>query len=302
MKILKWDGVPRDEKLLVDYAHAEDNPLNRAIGKLLLIAMARRILQPGCKYDYMVILQGPEGRLKSSFFKELAGEDFFEESLTFGADAKKIMENTAGKWLAEIAELSGLNAKDIEHIKALITRTEDWARLAYGYFAESAPRQFVLVGTTNDEVFLRDAPGNRRYLPVGVTDIDIEALRRDREQLFAEAVELEKTYGPLIIPRELEADLNKRRQAVTNIDGSCERLSDYLSEKLSANPDQVFPKDDLYQVMGVDIASGRRPTSKHGKMLAQVTRKFSLRETKRTMNGKRIRVFVRQETTEAGGG
>ena len=299
LKNLKWDGVSRAERLLVDYAHAEDNRLNRAIGKLLLTAMVRRILQPGCKYDYMVILQGKQGCGKSLFCKELAGgSDFHEESMTLAASAKVILEQTPGKWVVEIAELSGLNAKDIDHQKSLITRTEDRARRAYGYFVESAPRQFVLVGTTNEEVFLRDDTGNRRYLPVRVSDIDIEGLKRDREQLLAEAaVELEKTYGPLIIPRELEGDLNQRQKEFTLIDDGLERLSDYISDKLAVNPDRVFLKDDFYEVMGVAT-----PKPIHGKMIAQVTRRFRYGETKRTINGKRVRVFVRQETAETDGG
>ena len=89
LKGLKWDGVSRVERLLVDYAHAEDNPLNRAIAKLLLVAMVRRIFEPGCKFDYMVILQGPQGGGKSTFCRELAGgPDYFEESMTLAASAK----------------------------------------------------------------------------------------------------------------------------------------------------------------------------------------------------------------------
>ncbi len=198
---LRWDGVPRAERLFVDYANADDNAINRAIGKLLLIAMVRRILDPGCKYDYMVILKGLEDLGKSLFCKELAGgSKFFEESLKLNASVEKLMENTAGKWVVEIAELVGLTPKDIEHQKALITRTVDRCRLAYGFLVQDAPRQFVLIGTTNDEAFLYGSTGNRRYLPVWVSTIDIQKLKRDRDQLFAEACELEKTYGPLSCP------------------------------------------------------------------------------------------------------
>ena len=295
LKGLRWDGVPRVERLLVDYAHAEDNLLNRAIAKLLLVAMVRRIFEPGCKFDCMVVLQGPQGCGKSLFCKVLAG-DFFEESMTLAASAKEIMEQTPGKWVVEIAELSGLNAKDVEHQKALVTRTEDRARRAYGYFAESAPRQFVLVATTNESVFLHDATGNRRYLPVRVSNIDIEALKRDREQLLAEAVELEKTHGPLIMPPELTAELIRRQEEVTIVDDARERLNDYITEKLSANPDYMFRKDELFTAMGVTT-----PKSKDGKVLAHSTRQFGMRETKRTINGRRIRVFVRQEAAETEG-
>ena len=123
--------------------------------------MVRRIREPGCKYDYMVILQGPQGCKKSLFCKTLAGgSEFFEESVTLAAGVKQLIENTAGKWVVEIPELVGLTAKDIEHQKALITRTVDRCRAAYGYYAEDVPRQFVFLGTTNEEVFLCDSTGN----------------------------------------------------------------------------------------------------------------------------------------------
>ena len=289
---LKWDGVPRIERLLIDYANAEDNAFNRAIGRLLPIAMVRRIIEPGCKFDYMPILQGPQGCGKSLFCKTLAGgSEFFEESLKLTATPKQLIENTSGKWVVEIAELSGLTAKDIEHQKALITRTVDRCRRSYGYYAEDLPRQFVLIGTTNEEVFLCDSTGNRRYLPVRVADIDIEALKRDREQLLAEAVELEKTHGPLVMPAELTAEVARRQKEVTIVDDASERLYDYISDKLSVDPHYRFQKDELFGVMGVTT-----PKSKDGKVLAHVTCQFGLEEKRPTINGRRVRVFVGQET------
>ena len=197
--------------------------------------------------------------------------------------------------MVEIAELAGLTAKDIEHQKALITRTVDRCRVCLRLFhAEDVPRQFVLVGTTNEEVFLCDSTGNRRYLPVRVSDIDIEALKRDREQLLAEACELEKTYGPLIMPAELTAELLLCQKKVTIIDAAVERLSDYiLTDKLSVDPRYAFPKDELFRVMGVT-----KPTPKDGKVLAQVARQHGLVEEKRGPKAKRIRIFVREEAAE----
>ena len=127
-----------------------------------------------------------------------------------------------------------------------------------------------------------------------VSDIDIEALKRDREQLLAEAVELEKTHGPLIMPPELTAELLRRQEEVTIVDDARERLNDFIADKLSVNPHYMFRKDELFGVMGVAT-----PKSKDGKVLAHVTRQFGLRETKRTISGgKRVRVFVRQEAAE----
>jgi predicted P-loop ATPase len=293
---LIWDGVPRVERLLINYAHAEDNALNRAIGTLLLVAMVRRIKVPGCKFDYMPILQGPQGCGKSLFCKTLAGgSEFFEESLKLNASVKQLIENTVGKWVVEIAELAGMTAKDIECLKAQITRTVDRCRPAYGCYAEDMPRQFVFLGTTNEEVFLYDSTGNRRFLPLRVSNIDIQKLKQDRDQLLAEACELEKTYGPLIMPAELTAELSRRQEEVTLIESSLERLSDYIAEKLSIDPDHEFPKDDLWRVIGV---TNNKPTSKDGKVLAQIARQYGLVEKKRGPKEKRIRKFVREEAAE----
>jgi hypothetical protein len=159
-------------------------------------------------------------------------------------------------------------------LKLVFSLIKIW-RLAYGYFATSVSRQFVRVGTTNQELILHDATGNRRYLPVRVRGIDIEALKRDREQLLAEAIELAKTYGPLVMPAGLTAEVLRRQEEFTLVDYGLERLNDYISDKLSVNPHYIFRKDELFGVTGVTT-----PKSKDGKVLAHVTRQFGLRETK----------------------
>ena len=102
-------------------------------------------------------------------------------------EPREIIEITAGKWLAEIGELGGMRKSDVENVKAQISRQVDEARAAYGKFTEKRPRQFIMVGTTNEAAYLMDTTGNRRFLPVKVGEIDIEALTRDRNQLWAEA-------------------------------------------------------------------------------------------------------------------
>ena len=147
-----------------------------------------------------------------------------------------------------------------------------------------------------ESVFLHDSTGGRRYLPVRVSDIDIEALKRDREQLLAEAVAVEKTYGPLVVPMELKAELLRRQEEFTIVDDARERLNDFIADKLSVNPNYMFRKDELFGVMGVATAKSR-----DGRVLAHVTRQFGLKEAKRTINERRVRVFVRAETAETEG-
>ena len=202
LNALEWDGTPRLQTWLVDHAGAVDTPLNRATGELLLVAMVRRAKCPGCKFDIMVVLEGPQGCGKSSLLKVLAGDaDNFTDTPVLRGSVKEVAETLRGKWMVEISELVGLGQREVEDIKALITRTDDRARPAYGRYVESQLRRCVFVGTTNAENYLRDDTGNRRFLPVRVGAIDVQQLTAMCDQLFAEAVQVERTYGPLALPQ-----------------------------------------------------------------------------------------------------
>jgi hypothetical protein len=200
---LTWDGAPRLDQWLPTYAGAADTPLSRAFGRKTLIAAVRRVRHPGCKFDQMLVLEGRQGAGKSSLVRVLAGDDWFTDSLTIGQCDKVIIEQTAGSWMVELAELAGIRRAEVEPIKTMISRQADRARLAYGKRQENVPRQFVFFGTVNDSAYLRDVSGNRRFWPVKVGAVDIEALRRDRDQLWAEAAHYEAQGEALELPSEL---------------------------------------------------------------------------------------------------
>jgi hypothetical protein len=200
---LKWDGVPRIGKWLTTYLGAEATPLNEAIGMLILIAAVRRVREPGTKFDTIMVLEGVQGGGKSTAIKILAGQENFSDQALLSLDPKSQMEAIEGVWLYEIAELEGMSRSDTARVKAFASRTVDQARLAYGRFKERRPRQTVFIGTTNDDKYLRDATGNRRFWPVKVGVIDLEALRRDRDQLWAEAAYWEEKGETLFLAKEL---------------------------------------------------------------------------------------------------
>ena len=210
--LLKWDGVKRVDRWLARYLGAQDTPLNRAIGRLLLVAMVRRAKQPGCKFDFVPILEGPQDIGKSLAIKALAGEENFTDVDPTHLDEKGQQETLAGVWIAELCELSGMKKADIDKTKAFITRTNDRARAAYGRFVTDQPRACIFVGTTNEINYLRDMTGNRRFWPVKVSKIDIGALTRDRDQLFAEAALIEAGGEPLILPADLHADAKAEQE------------------------------------------------------------------------------------------
>ena len=169
------------------YLGAEDTPLNRAFGSRWMISAVARIMQPGAKVDHMLILEGPQGAKKSSALKALAGAEWFTDELA-EIGSKDAAQQMRGIWIIEIAELDAISRAEVSRIKAFLTRTTDRYRPPYERYVVEVPRQCVFAGSVNPETYLRDETGNRRFWPVRCGRIDLDALRRDRDQLWAEAV------------------------------------------------------------------------------------------------------------------
>ena len=189
---LAWDGIVRTDRWLFVYfgAEAEDDAAIEyvsAIGKMFLIALVARVFQPGCQADYMMVLEGDQGILKSSACRVLAGE-WFSDSMPESIAGKDARQHLRGKLLVEISELSALSKADIEAWKAFITRREERYRPPYGKHDVVEKRQCLFVGTTNEDTYIKDPTGGRRFWPVKCTAIDVEALAAVRDQLLAEAV------------------------------------------------------------------------------------------------------------------
>lgn len=202
---LKWDGKPRLETWLTKYAGAEENPYTRAVGAITLTAAVRRVRNPGCKFDEMLyLISEQQGFGKSTLWQEMAVDpERFTDNLDMDASSKQVLEKTRGKWIVESSDLSGINGKTVEHLKALLSRQVDEDRLSYDRFVTRRPRQFIIVGTSNETKALRDPTGNRRFWPVVVEEIDLEAIKRDRDQIWAEAAAREAEGAAIRLPREL---------------------------------------------------------------------------------------------------
>lgn len=184
---LTWDGKARIGTWLQAYCQAAQSDLVGKFGRAWLIAAVARALKPGCKADNALVLEGPQGAGKSSALKALAGEEWFFDGLRdlHGKDASAGLR---GKWIIELPELSAMRRSDAEAVKAFLSRTEERYRPAYGKFEVVEPRRCVFAGTTNRSDYLADDTGGRRFWPVTVGKVDIAALKRDRNQIWAEAV------------------------------------------------------------------------------------------------------------------
>jgi predicted P-loop ATPase len=190
-----WDKTQRLPRLFQDYfGTVEDGEVPEAnsdylaaIGVKFMIAAVARAMFPGCKVDTMLVLEGSQGAGKSSAARILAGTTYFSDSLP-PMNTKDASDHIRGKWIIEVGELSAMQKSEIESTKAFISRQEEKFRPAYRRKEITFKRRCVFIGTTNQDTYLRDETGNRRFWPVAVGKIDLKALSRDRDLLWAEAL------------------------------------------------------------------------------------------------------------------
>lgn len=207
LKSCKWDGVPRLDTLFIDYLGAADNLYTRAVTRKAFTAAVARAMTPGCKYDNMVILSGPQGIGKSTLLSIMAGDWFNDSIRTFeGKDASELLQGT---WLVEVAELDAFRGSDVSRIKQFLSVRTDKFRKAYGRNTGEYPRSCVFFGTTNASEYLRDKTGNRRFWPIDTsvqpaTKNIFNQLQNERDQLWAEAFVRWQAGEPLYLEGEVK--------------------------------------------------------------------------------------------------
>lgn len=206
-----WDGKPRLDRLLIDYLLADDDAYVREVTRKTLVAAVARVYEPGCKFDQMLVLVGPQGAGKSSLFNSLAGK-WFSDSLKMDMmnRIKEAGEQVQNKWIVEVGEMSGMKKADVETVKSFVSRRSDDYRDAFGHYANDHPRQCIIVGSTNaEEGFLRDVTGNRRFWPVRIRKEGrartVNMPREIVDQIWAEAKILYDTGEDLELSAEAEA-------------------------------------------------------------------------------------------------
>lgn len=213
----EWDGVPRVETFCSRYAGADDSPYARAVGRYWWTAHIARILVPGCQADMAVILYAVQGTRKTTIIRNIVPHEEQYAELDLNERDDDLSRKMRGKLIGELAEMKSLNSKDNDAIKAWVSRRrEEWVP-KYQEFSRSFPRRLVLVGTTNNEEFLADETGNRRWLPMECEQQDADAVVRDREQLWAEAYQMYLSFGLLYGEAERLAKAQHEQYMITDV-------------------------------------------------------------------------------------
>lgn len=213
VKTLKWDGVARVETFLPWCLGAKDSAFTRAVSKNLWVGMIARLFSPGCKLDTMIVLEGEQGVKKSTALAAMVGKAWFSEANKAPKD-KDFYVEMQGKLLIEISELEAFNKAETTTIKRLLSCNTDRLRMPYGRVAKDFGRQSIFIGTTNEEGYLKDTTGNRRFWPIRVGTIDIREIEEFREMYFAEALHLFKAGASWweVPQEEAHAEQEERRQ------------------------------------------------------------------------------------------
>jgi predicted P-loop ATPase len=191
---LEWDSTKRVAKFAETYLGAAPTDYHRAVSRVLFIAAVARIMHPGCKHDHIPILEGAQDKGKSTAIDLLFSPWFSDDLADLGTKDAAMQVRVA--WGIEIAELAAMQRGDIEKMKAFVTRKIDRFRPSYGRRVIEVPRQSVFIGSTNADAYLKDETGGRRFLPIRCGVIDLAAIKRDRDQLWAEAVALFEAGEP----------------------------------------------------------------------------------------------------------
>lgn len=236
---LEWDGVKRIESLFIEYFGAEATNYTKQVARKMMAGAVARIMNPGCKFDYAVVLVDPtQGTFKSSFFATLGGEWFSDTLTTISGTVA--FEQIQGAWIIEISELSALKKAEVESVKTFISKQKDHYRPAYGRTPETYKRQCIFVGTTNNTDFLKDTTGNRRFWPIDVRRQYVEKeittdLPGELDQLWAEAMHLYTNGEPLFLDKETESLAREQQTKHSERDDRIGLLERYLDRLLPDN-------------------------------------------------------------------
>lgn len=258
---LEWDGIPRVDTLFIDWMGADDDDYTKAVTRKWITAAVARVIRPGCKFDNMIVLVGDQGIGKSLLAKKLGRHWFSDTFMT--VQGKDGLEQLRGFWIIEMGELSAMKRSDAESVKHFISKQEDAYRQAYGRHVASYPRQCVFYGSTNENDFLKDRTGNRRFWPIGVRQTKKVFSMGDDiiDQVWAEAVQIYKAGEPLYLDHSMEKLALERQEAYMEDNPKLGMIEEYLDRPLPENWEEMTRgerKDYMQGYLQTDAPLTRR--------------------------------------------
>lgn len=278
---LKWDRFNRIKTALTDYFGVAPSPYAEAVARSFFVSAVARIFKPGCQVDTMVVFEGAQGGYKSTALQTLFSSEFHSEVIANIQD-KDFYQNLRGKWCMEFGELTPFRKADASHLKQIITARYDNYRASYARFNRDYPRQNIFAGTTNENNYLIDPTGARRFLPVVCGSIDIAALKTDRNLLWAEAVHLFNSGADWWNIPNAEQEQEDRYQA----DSWEEVISQWLVGKNTVSINDIL-------VGALEMPIGRHTKADQTRVGAIMTR-FKWKKNRDTVGGQRIWRYHRE--------
>jgi predicted P-loop ATPase len=263
-----WDGEPRLQFWLIEYLDARGPPdYLAAIGSKFLISAVARVNNPGCQVDHVLALEAPQGAGKTQTSKILGGP-WTTDGLP-DLHSKDAAIHLGGVWFVELAELAAMRRSEIEAVKAFLTRRDDRYRPPYARRSVDVPRQCVFVATTNEASYLRDPTGNRRFWPVRCGRINLDALARDRDQLWAEARHLYQQgtqWHPTVCEARIAASEQEQRVLVTELE---QQVAAFLERQADEGKFEVSTAEVFSNALGVDPGADVERAVRLGRQLAE---------------------------------
>lgn len=254
---LHWDGVERVNTWLHDYAGVDQNIYTRAVSRKVLAAAVARIMNPGCKFDYVLVLEGAQGIGKSMLVQALGGE--WTGDITIDPSNKDSIMYMEGQWIIEMSEMVAHRRSEADQLKDFITRPNDKIRKPYARVPVNLPRQSIFIGTINPQRgvgWLKDPTGNRRFWPVEVDHVRIDALREDVSQLWAEAVQIFSSGELLYLTDEEERYAVREQVKRVTKDPFEQPILEFITG-VALDGQVVTPEAVMKQCLGIPYSSMR---------------------------------------------
>lgn len=288
---LEWDHVSRIENFATEYLGSEDSLYSKYISKLLFCAAVKRIMYPGCKYDYMIILEGRQGIGKSRALQAIGGEFFAEIPLT--DRDRDTIDKMQGRWIIEVAELEVFQKKEIEALKSFLSTNVDRARLAYAKTTKDFPRQCVFIGTINPTElgYLRDITGNRRFLPISCNKIKVDEIAKNRDMFFAEALDLVKKDQQIYIDYEMEKLAAEEQAMRLVVDPWEQYIIDWINDPINTTADQIRTSDVWTHALNGQID---KLTRREQLRISHILRNLGYSYRTSWIDGKNMKVYVKE--------